>query len=531
MPETNEADETKTEPSTRTVPRDAATARLDTWIAGPLAAVLATILFVLVNYLAARNYRRFDWTRQQVFTLSARSREIIRSLHAPVDLYVLLGPREPQYSDVFELAQRYAADSPNIRLHTIDPDRQRDRFLELTRSLGLRVGRTQTADVASEAAIVLVRGDRHWEIARENLAGLGDDMVGEHGHEQREAAAQVTVERAISQGLLRIDQAQSTKVCFATGHGELPLEGGDDSMSLLATELRHDNMTTQSVEVRGTHTIPTDCDALVIAGPRQAYTDTDADLVGRYLRAGGNVLMLLEPVFLERRFVPSGLESVARLGGIELTQTVVIEPDPGHQMPETLPVTFFATEFGDHPITRALRGLEARVLVTTTRGLRRVDGSSVVPESLLRTTGAAWGETGTTDAIRDGALRKDPQDLSGPVHLAMAAQIAEVGRRDPNRAHDAAGRMVVMGWSHLATNEAMSPAFQSRFVNAVLVTSSIGWLTARRDLLEIPARAASNTALAISNEELRHIQLYSILLVPLAAALVGIAVWRARKAQ
>ncbi len=511
-------------------PRERPTRALLENIAGaPLAVVLMFVAFVMVNVLAARHYKRFDWTRHQLFTLSPRSREITRSLHGPTDLYILMGSREAQYSDVTELAQRYASENRQLHVHTIDPDRQRDRFLELVQRLGLRVVRSNDADVSSENAIVLVRGDHHFEIPRESLAGLGDDSTDEGGGSARTAAAQLTVERAISEGLLRIDHNESTKLCFASGHGELTLEGGDSSMSELAATLRHENVNTESVALTGSASVPNDCDALVIAGPRQAFSPSDAEIVTRYLRNGGNALLLVDPIFVEGRHAPTGLESIAALGGIELTPTVVIEPDPAHQIPEYLPATFLATEFGEHSITRALRGADARVLVTTARALKRLAGSSVIPESLMRTTTSAWGETSTNDAIRDGSLARDGNDVEGPINLALAAQIPDV-RPAPGRG-DAAGRLVVIGYSHLASNEALSLGFQARFANGFLVQSSIGWLTARRELVEIPPRPALAGALNISTEDVRHIRLYVIFLVPLAAALVGIAVWRARKAQ
>jgi hypothetical protein len=333
--------------------------------------------------------------------------------------------------------------------------------------------------------------------------------------------------------LLRVDRDARTTICFAAGHGELALEGGDDSMAMLATELRHINLTTRAVELRGSATVPTECDAFVIAGPRQAFTAGEADAVARYVRAGGNVLMLLDPYFVERRFAPTGLEPVAALGGIELTQSIALETDAAHLVPDALPATFTATEFGDHAITRSLRGLDARVLVTTARALRRASGSAVVPESLMRTTTGAWGETATTDAVREGALTHDGNDVNGPLDLAMAAQVPGVARPagDATGRRTAAGRLVVMGYSHLATNEALSLAFQARFANGYLVLSSLGWLTDQRALVEVPARPASAAALNISTQDIKHIRIYAMLLVPLAAALVGVAVSRARRAS
>ncbi len=512
--------------------RDArrASAFLGKLLGAPAAVLLALVLFGIVNFLSARHYRRLDWTRHRLFTLSPRSREIVRSLREPVDLYIFLGAREPNYSDVTELAQRYASESRRLRVHTIDPDRQRDRFLEITRRLGIRVGRTSQSDVASESAVVLVRGDRHWEVPREQLAGLSHE-VGEEGSGQRNAQAQVTVERAISEGVLRVDRNDPTTLCFSTGHGELPLEGGDDSVSSLATELRHDNATTRGVEVVGTQRVPDECDVLIIAGPRQGFSDGDARIVQTYLASGGNVLMLLDPIFVERRHAPTGLESVARLGGIELTQTLVIEPDSAHQIPESLPSQFIATEFGDHEVTRGLRGIDGRVLVANARALRRAEGATVVPESLLRTTNDAWGETSTTEAVQNGAIHADGNDVRGPIHIAMAATVPDVHPTARARIRQATGRMVVVGYSHLATNESFSLPVQARFVNGFLVVATLGWLTSRRELVEIPARPASASAMNISASDIKHIRIYTFALVPLAAALVGIAVWRARKAK
>jgi hypothetical protein len=526
-PEPDAARPTPRSPRATTPPHRAAIA--ERLLTAPAAVVLATLLFVLVNYLSARHYRRADWTRHQLFTLSPRSRQIVRGITVPTDMYILLGQGEGQYTDVFELAQRYAAENPRLRVHTIDPDRQRDRFIELARRLDLRARTGGSGAVMSDSAVVLVRGDRHWEVARELLAGLTDDTSDANSEgtasAQRNVTAQVTVERAISEAILRVDRRDATKVCFASGHGELgPDGGGDESLSVLATELRHNNATTQVVEVRGAANVPADCDALVIAGPREPYAPGDAEIVVRYIRAGGNVLMLVDPMFADRRHVASGLEPVARLGGIELTQTVVVEFDAEHRRPDMLPMTFVADDFGEHDATRGLRGAGSPVLVATARALRRADGATVVPESLLRTTTNAWGETSTASAS-DGELRRDGTDVVGPVHLAMAAQVPDVPRRR-GATREAAGRLIVVGFSYLATDRVFTQG-----ANGDMVFGAIGWLTARRELVEIPARPAMRAALTVSSADIRQIRIYTILLVPLAALLVGVAVWRARKAH
>jgi hypothetical protein len=58
--------------------------------------------------------------------------------------------------------------------------------------------------------------------------------------------------------------------------------------------------------------------------------------------------------------------------------------------------------------------------------------------------------------------------------------------------------------------------------NANLAEAVVGWLTARRELVNIPSRPASRAALLVSERDLGQIGLYVILLIPLAAALVGL---------
>lgn len=46
--------------------------------------LLALVLLGICNYLAYRHYRRFDWTEQRSFTLSDRTRQVLRRLDRDV---------------------------------------------------------------------------------------------------------------------------------------------------------------------------------------------------------------------------------------------------------------------------------------------------------------------------------------------------------------------------------------------------------------------------------------------------------------
>jgi hypothetical protein len=502
---------------------------LTTLAGGPASALLGIVLFAMINVLAARHYRRFDWTKAKLFTLSQRSQQVARSVREPVEIVVLLGRAEPQWRDAVELAERYRALSNKITVRTIDPDRQREAFVAFLQRYGLRAGRSSQSDIAAEAGIVVIRGERHLEIRREDLAALGDAQRAGGGDAtagERLANARVTVERALSSAILQIERGDRPTLCVSTGHDEVPMQGSDESMQLFLQELEHDNITTRAVELRGTASVPSDCDALLIAGPRQAFTEGEANAVARYGQSGGNLLILLDPFFVDRHHAPSGLEPVTRLAGIEPTSTVVVEANPQKLLEGLPPMVFTAGDFGSHEIAHNFRGIDAEVLVRTARALRVSSGASVQPESILRTTNNSWAETGELDAVRDGALRRDGSDIAGPVDIAVASRIPDARARAGRAAN---GRVVVFGFSYLATNESMATGARARFVDAALLQASVGWLIERSDLIDVPPKPANSAALMVSAESVKMVRWYALVFVPLAALLVGVAVLRARK--
>jgi hypothetical protein len=91
--------------------------------------------------------------------------------------------------------------------------------------------------------------------------------------------------------------------------------------------------------------------------------------------------------------------------------------------------------------------------------------------------------------------------------------------------------VVVVGTSLMLESGYFTPQARAAIGNAVFAEAVAGWLTARRELVNIPSKPVSRAALTVSPHDLIRIGVYVILLVPLAAALVGFAVWRARRSS
>lgn len=500
---------------------------LDAFLRGPMVVALSALLLVLVNWYASRHYVRWDWTSARSFTLSPRSVEIARGLREPVDMYVLLARDEPLYADVSELAERYAAVSQRLRLHYIDPDRQRERLIGLSQDVGLQLLQSGSGErTLSTAAIVVRRGTRHWEVAREALRELGQPDGDDEQGATRILNAKITVERSLSEALLQVVRERATKLCFTSGHAEMPLSQGARSGASLAEALRHLNLVVEEVEVHGSTVIPASCDAVIVAGAQRTWSAEDEASLIRYVRAGGNLAVFVDLVVLEGRIVPTGLENLARLAGMQLPAALTVEADARHLLSETVPVHFRADGWNDHEISRELRG--GSIIAGMVRPVQRAEGADVAPETIISSSPAAWGETSIADLLRTFTPVKGSEDVQGPIAIAMAAQIRGAATRGEGVA---SGRVVFAGTSEILGDEYFAIAARASVANANLAEAIVGWLTARRELVNIPSRPASRAALLVSERDLGQIGLYVILLVPLAAALVGYAVFRSRRSS
>src|ERR1700730_14602416 len=71
--------------------------------AGTLSAGILLILALLaiVNYFSSKYYKRFDWTGSHIYTLSPKSREVLRQLRRDVDV-VMLVPDDQTSHPIYE---------------------------------------------------------------------------------------------------------------------------------------------------------------------------------------------------------------------------------------------------------------------------------------------------------------------------------------------------------------------------------------------------------------------------------------------
>lgn len=479
--------------------------------------LLGAVIFVLANYLSYRHFRRFDWTSTHAFTLSGRTREVLRRLDRTVDVYVFLSPDDEMYRDLDEILRSYRGLTPKLRVHRVDPLTQEGEYRILATRFGIQTLETQDGTQVANVDVVLEAGERHWSIQR-------DDLISADTSSSEGPVLNVATERALTGGLLEVTSGRHTKLCVSEGHGEFTLEGrGQRSLDALESALRLDNLEFESVPLRANTRIPEGCDALAVLGPQRPFSTEEATLLGSYLDHGGHLLLALDPVLDAASNVEnSGLEALLRARGVTLGRDVVIETEPTHLLGGGSTELFLVDSFSSHPVAAALQSIGAGIALHSARSVSVVEGG---PASIVaQTTADAYAESDVAGLARGGMLTPGDGDLRGPVGLVAAypQESAEPGSTPPP------GRMIVVGDADWLRSELLDPS--SPVANADFASAVIGQLTERPALVSIAPRRSNARALLMPEDGPTQIAIRVVVLLPLAFAMLGFSVWWSRRA-
>lgn len=508
------------------------------WSAGgqvAIALLAAATLLGLANYFAHKYYTEWDWTGSGFYSLSDQSERLLGSLDADVRIVSFLTDAGQAGADALgeirAIIDRIAAANPaHITFEQIDPWRDPMRAQALLQEFGIDPRAGDQLDV-----VVVESGERRRHVRLDEMVELEPGSFGSPS-----AVKSLSAEGAIIAAISAVTRNSRPMIRFATGHQERSIdERRESGLSALVDALRQKDMDVETWQALGQQRLPEGTDLLVIAGPTQPWLEAEARAVDDYLRSGGRVLLLLDPIPVpgdSTRLAASGLEALLERWGVEVQADVILDPPrtPAFMSAET----FVAEQVGPHPITDPMAG--QMVLVSLARSLTTTSGeaSTPAPVALLESSPESWGET-TLGSTQPAAF--DDADHRGPLTLAMAAEHdageepaatsngeedAEqdaTGKTDASRKHSP-GRLVVTGDVDLATNLLIDNTS-----NRAFLLNAISWLIDEERSLGIPPKDRQLTRLLLTPEQSQALSLIVIIGLPLMAVLMGLAIWWQRR--
>ena len=475
---------------------------------GEIAAYTLGLLGVAIALavLTARHPLRFDLTETGRYSLSEPTVTMLKRLDKPVHVVFF---HDPMMRETVELYELMARQSPRLTVEFHDP------MLNPAQARLLGVNFAGTAVMRSETRTLQVNSPSETDIAN---------------------------------GILRVSQSATQRLCFLDGHGEpdpFSMEAHDHmegapghSHGLGAKYVLHERhgmakarhaLETLNYEVRKVSLLQGDdalrgCAVLAVAGPKLPLLPAEVAAVRAFLAAGGNAFFMLDP------FVTTGLEAVLGEYGIVAMDDIVIDEASHFWTDVSAPAV---TDYNRHQVTRDLPLTffpGARSLSPTRE---RPPGTSVVP--LANSSKRSWGQTNRTRVEQTQASERGPLTLmvvalrrprpaGGPEPIRLGPEAAR--ERAPEPKGDGApgvtrpSRIAVVGDSDFATN-----SFFPIMGNGALFLNTVNFLAAQENLIGLQPRSHEIPRINLTNRQMKATFVVSVMLVPALLAVVGVAVW------
>ncbi|MCF6157045.1 MAG: hypothetical protein E3K32_00420 [wastewater metagenome] len=478
--------------------------------------IIAAGIFAITGFLNVRHYHRFDLTLTGKYTLSQKTKNILKHLDKPIVITTLFNPSEMFYEQITDILKEYAYHSDNIKLDHVDSLRNRTKVEELAKRLKI--------DGLQLNTVVFECGEQSKHVPQNEVM-------------ERQYPFKFKGEEAFTAAILNVTQEKQSAIYFVTGHGERSFEDYDRAgISGIANALKRDNCRIAPLDILTRKKIPDDCDVLVVAGPTKAYLTEELNSIREYLEKRGKLLLLLEPAATPN--TPTGFKTLLAEYGIMAHDDVVVYSKVN--MPlfgiQTVAEIYIGNDeyAAEHPITKDLKGFN-----TIFFGACSVDATPPNDQMpyqatvLMHAPERSWGERDVENLRSKKPENNSDIDLQGPVSLGVASQVKElpkaVTQSHPEYANDPkakpqGARLVVFGDVDFATNEYIeNPG------NSDLFRNSINWLGKKETQLGISAKPPDFRKATISPAQMKVIFWVSIAGIPVIPIIVGSFVWWRRR--
>src|SRR5580658_10069974 len=301
-------------------------------------------ILVVINFVGFRHHKTFDLTTEKLYTLSDQTRNVVSGLKQ--DLTVARFDKTPN-ATFDDLMAEYKALSPHFKYQFVDPNQKP----EVAEEFGV----THSGDV------VVAYGVR-----KDHLDAGAHGQLGEED---------------VTGAIVKVISDKAKEVCFVTGHGEKSItDSSQDGFNQVDAGLKKENYTTKTINLIAENGVPSDCSVVVIAGPKQSYYPQETALVGKFLDAGGDALIMLDPA------TDAKLDDLFQAWNVDVGTNVVVDASGMGQIFGGGPIIPVVSDFGSSPITKGFQGSMAFFPLARTVSI--ADKSKSIPQTieLLKTS-------------------------------------------------------------------------------------------------------------------------------------------------
>src|SRR6266550_7490076 len=470
--------------------------------------VLVLFLVAMVNSIAFKHYARWDFSRDQKYALSDKTKRFLDTLKGKMRITVFFPPSTPIATDVQNLLTEYQyGGKGKIDVEHIDPERNLSRAKELFDKYKV---------VTDESLLVLDYDGGNKTVKASEMADIDQSGMA-FGEGPRVAAFKG--EQAITSAMIDLVEGKKKILGYVTGHKEPPLSEGTSPISVLKTFIENENIKFQELNLLDLDVIPADVKAVMIVGPQYDFSDREMKLLGDFWDKQGRILLLLDPAAKTPR-----LRGFANELGVKMNDDRLMAFLRTGIQELALTRDVQARFLGDSPITKRLADVRTLFFGGTsslTLEPDRVRAANIRLEPLIQAEKGYFAET-DYNSDDQAKLQADAKAAGAPPTIGAAV---ERGASADERVQMNSSRLVVVSNASFVQDNAITQDQQG----LDFISGSVNWLLSREQLIGIAPKVPKPLTFSLNEEALRRLRWFILVFIPLVPALIGTMVWWQRR--
>ena len=377
--------------------------------------VLILFLAAMLNSFAFKHYKRWDFSRDQRYALSDKTKRFLNTINGKMRITVFFSPNTPITTDLQNLLTEYQyAGKGKVDVEQIDPDRNLSRAKELFDKYKV---------VTDESLLVLDYDGRNKTVKASEMADVDQSGMA-FGEGPRVAAFKG--EQAITSAMIDLVEGKKKTLGYITGHKEPALSSPTSPITLLKTFIENENIKFQELNLLDQPAIPADVNAVMIIGPQYDFSDREMKVLRDFWDKQGRVLVFVDPAANTPR-----LRAFVDELGVKINddRLMVFVRTGIQELALTRDVQ--ARFLGDSPVTKRLADVRA-IFVGGTASLtldpNRSRAGNIQLKPLIQAEKGYFAET-DYNSDNQVKLQADAQK-AGDVPLTIAASAEKGGSAD-----------------------------------------------------------------------------------------------------
>lgn len=442
---------------------------------------------VVISHIGFRRNVRYDFTQNQMFSLSDITIKTVRSLAKDVKVTAFFPRGVAEENMLKELLQEYKRHSDRFSFTMVDPMRD-----PVT---------TRAMNVSSIGTVVVqCEANRH-DVNSKDLFEM-PNQFSPPGSKPKFAGEQV-----LTSAIINVTSGVKRLITFVKGHGESSIGGFQGRDITGVNEL----LTGENFDVEELSLVEADIDprtsVLAIVSPQQDFLDNEIEKIRAFMKENkGNLVVALDPGrSLEKieKFLHSDF-------GVAINNDIVVDPRGIQRNYWTV-----APELGEHAITAPIKAKSMLSLMFHCRSINLESKDGYKADPFLKTIENSWAKRGLKDGEQISLGFEEGRDVKGPFNLGVAIEHTAVA---------SGSKILVYGDSDFFSNSLIGS-----LANRDLFINGINWLVGQHQMISIRPRILEVPRIVLDEKDAGRIFSICVFGAPALVIMLGLCVYLYRR--